>query len=156
MLLILAFLANKQIKVSTENTFSFLLRNCVFTWINEASLFGQGFNASILGADQVGFHLYEYARHFMTTCHRVLGYTSDMSESGMIVNVDGREVRINCTHVGVDIIRTDEILNHDLFEVHMKHWKDRFPNKIVIVGMFYYLFYRIVLLILFCLFAYIN
>jgi trehalose 6-phosphate synthase/phosphatase len=26
----------------------------------------------ILGADQIGFHLYEYARHFLTTCRRVL------------------------------------------------------------------------------------
>jgi trehalose 6-phosphate synthase/phosphatase len=24
----------------------------------------------ILAADQIGFHLYEYARHFLTTCHR--------------------------------------------------------------------------------------
>lgn len=89
----------------------------------------------ILGADQIGFHLYEYARHFMTTCHRVLGYSSGMSASGvMTVNVDGREVRITCTHVGVDMPRIDEILMHDLFEEHMKHWKGRFPNKIVVVG----------------------
>ena len=26
----------------------------------------------ILGADQIGFHLFEYARHFLTTCRRLL------------------------------------------------------------------------------------
>jgi trehalose 6-phosphate synthase/phosphatase len=31
----------------------------------------------LLNADQIGFHLYEYARHFLTTCRRLLGYRYD-------------------------------------------------------------------------------
>jgi len=31
------------------------------------------FNIGILGADQIGFHLYEYARHFLTNCQRLMG-----------------------------------------------------------------------------------
>ncbi len=89
----------------------------------------------LLGADQIGFHLYEYARHFLTTCHRLLGFTTDMNASGnMSVDMDGREVRITCVHVGVDKPRADEILLSSSFENQTKMWKDRFPNKVVIAG----------------------
>jgi len=33
----------------------------------------------ILGADQIGFHLYEYARHFLSSCRRLLGFNGEMS-----------------------------------------------------------------------------
>ncbi len=89
----------------------------------------------LLGADQIGFHLYEYARHFITTCHRLLGCTTEMNASGnMTVNVDGREVGITCVHVGVDKPRVDEIMLSDTFDEHMKMWRNRFPKKVVIAG----------------------
>jgi trehalose 6-phosphate synthase/phosphatase len=93
----------------------------------------------ILGANQIGFHLYEYARHFLTVCHRVLGYSSDINAQGMLtVNVDGREVVITCIHVGVDMPRVTEVLESNKFVSEVRAWKARFSNKIVISGKFYY------------------
>ena len=89
----------------------------------------------ILSADHIGFHLYEYARHFLTTCHRVLGYNSEMSAGGTLtVNVDGREVAITCIHVGVDLPRLQVALHQEKFEETMNSWKNKFPNRTIVAG----------------------
>jgi trehalose 6-phosphate synthase/phosphatase len=89
----------------------------------------------LLGADQIGFHLYEYARHFLTTCHRLLGYSNEMNESGMMsVNVDGRQVCITCIHVGVDMPRVKEIFSSPGFKADVISWKERFPGKVIVSG----------------------
>eukprot|EP00601_Ochromonadales_sp_CCMP2298_P017181 CAMPEP_0173233894 /NCGR_PEP_ID=MMETSP1142-20121109/9889_1 /TAXON_ID=483371 /ORGANISM="non described non described, Strain CCMP2298" /LENGTH=1021 /DNA_ID=CAMNT_0014163805 /DNA_START=97 /DNA_END=3159 /DNA_ORIENTATION=- len=89
----------------------------------------------ILGADQIGFHLYEYARHFVTTCQRLLGCSNGRSGSGSIViNVDGREVMLSNIHVGVDVPRVEEALQSRAFDVEMRRWKQQFAGKIVVAG----------------------
>jgi trehalose 6-phosphate synthase/phosphatase len=89
----------------------------------------------ILGADHIGFHLYEYARHFRSVCHRILGYTSEVNPAGTLcVNVDGREVAITCIHVGVDLPRLQVILSADAFENDVRAWRAKFGKKIVVAG----------------------
>lgn len=84
---------------------------------------------------QVGFHLYEYARHFATNCQRVLGVQYDSSSSGRFkMNVDGRDVNITCIHVGVDLPRVDEIISTDDFTTQVREWKGKFQNKIIVAG----------------------
>ncbi|RYH28706.1 hypothetical protein EON65_11225 [archaeon] len=89
----------------------------------------------ILGADQIGFHLYEYARHFITVCHRTLGYSADINAQGMVcINIDGREVGITCIHVGVDMPRVNEVVESEKFVKEVREWKQKFGNRIVISG----------------------
>lgn len=89
----------------------------------------------ILGADHIGFHLYEYARHFRSVCHRILGYTSDVNPAGTLcINVDGREVAITCIHVGVDLPRLQVILSADAFGNDVRAWRTKFGSKIVVAG----------------------
>jgi trehalose 6-phosphate synthase/phosphatase len=89
----------------------------------------------VLAADQVGFHLFEYARQFMTSCHRELGHNSGMNASGTLtVNVDGREVAITCIHTGVDLPRVKLALNAPTFEADVEAWKDKFPGKTIVTG----------------------
>jgi trehalose 6-phosphate synthase/phosphatase len=89
----------------------------------------------ILAADQIGFHLYEYARHFLTTCHRLLGHTSEVNAAGaLIVSVDGREVAITCIHVGVDMSRIQQALKSSHFESEMQDWRKRYTGKVVVAG----------------------
>jgi trehalose 6-phosphate synthase/phosphatase len=56
----------------------------------------------MLSADQVGFHLYEYARHFLTCCQRLLGLEWTHDAQGMTVQYGGRSVVITCIHAGMD------------------------------------------------------
>lgn len=89
----------------------------------------------ILAADQIGFHLYEYARHFLTTCQRLLGYGHEMTPGGVLaVNVDGREVAITCIHVGIDCTRIESITSSPQFESNVQVWKDKFKSKVVVAG----------------------
>lgn len=89
----------------------------------------------ILAADQVGFHLYEYARHFVTTCHRILGHGSEMNDAGSLtIIVDDREVAISCIHVGIDLPRLSETLVTDTFETDTEFWKKKFPNKKIVAS----------------------
>lgn len=89
----------------------------------------------ILAADQIGFHLYEYARHFLSTCRRLLGHSYEMSASGLLtINVDAREVAITCIHVGVDLPRIEKILADPKFLAESLAWKTRFKNKVIVAG----------------------
>jgi trehalose 6-phosphate synthase/phosphatase len=45
----------------------------------------------MLCASHIGFHLYEYASHFLTACKRLLGFTSKPVKGGRVrVDVQGR------------------------------------------------------------------
>jgi trehalose 6-phosphate synthase/phosphatase len=89
----------------------------------------------ILASDQIGFHLFEYARHFLTSCHRLLGYSSDANASGiMTVNVDGREVAISCIHIGVDLARVKRELMAPSFPQNVNAWIARCSDKILVSG----------------------
>ena len=89
----------------------------------------------ILAADQVGFHLYEYARQFTMTCHRVLGYRSEMNANGCLaVAVDDREVIITCIHVGIDDSKIKKATKDPGFDANVTQWRQKFQGKIVVGG----------------------
>jgi trehalose 6-phosphate synthase/phosphatase len=52
----------------------------------------------LLGADLVGFHTYDYTRHFLNSLLRGLGLEQDFGQ----VPVDGRTVRVDTFPLGVD------------------------------------------------------
>ena len=89
----------------------------------------------ILGADQIGFHLYEYARHFLSSCRRLLGLNGEMSATGVLtIHMDGREVAITSVHVGIDLPRLEAAMRLNGFEADIIQWKKKFARKIVIAG----------------------
>ncbi len=52
----------------------------------------------IMGADVVGFHIYDYTRHFMSSCRRLLGVNPNESS----IEYQGRVVHIGTYPIGVD------------------------------------------------------
>ena len=58
----------------------------------------------MLGADHIGFHLFEYARNFLSSIKRLLGLSSSTSSRAgtLAVACNGRRVVLTCTHLGVD------------------------------------------------------
>jgi len=71
----------------------------------------------MLNADQVGFHSYEYARHFMTSCRRLLGLTNGMvpdSHGGynLCVETGGRNVIVTSIHAGIEPPIINQYLSH--------------------------------------------
>jgi len=58
---------------------------------------------SLLSADLIGFHLFEYARNFFKTCHRLLGLDYEFRRGGYLgVNFHGRSVMIRVGNFGID------------------------------------------------------
>jgi trehalose 6-phosphate synthase/phosphatase len=89
----------------------------------------------LLTADHIGFHLFEYARHFLTSCHRLLGYSCETNASGvMTVNVDGRDVYISSIHVGVDVPRITQMVSENSCREESQFWRNKFQDSIIITG----------------------
>ncbi len=53
----------------------------------------------LLGADIVGFHTYDYVRHFLSGCLRMLGLPSTMGT----IMCSGRRVHVDAYPIGVDV-----------------------------------------------------
>ncbi|KAG8056827.1 hypothetical protein GUJ93_ZPchr0002g24997 [Zizania palustris] len=58
---------------------------------------------ALLNADLVGFHTYDYARHFLSACSRLLGLANSSRYGRISVNYHGRTVLIKVLAVGVDM-----------------------------------------------------
>ncbi len=71
----------------------------------------------MLNADQIGFHLYEYARHFLTSCRRLLGLNYGMIPDAtgghnLAIDINGRHVAVTCIHAGIEPPVLNQILSH--------------------------------------------
>uniref|UniRef100_K3W8D4 CBM20 domain-containing protein n=2 Tax=Globisporangium ultimum (strain ATCC 200006 / CBS 805.95 / DAOM BR144) TaxID=431595 RepID=K3W8D4_GLOUD len=57
----------------------------------------------MLSADHIGFHLYEHARHFLTSCRRILGLKYSAQPGGYIgIEYSGRIVMLTISHIGIE------------------------------------------------------
>lgn len=54
--------------------------------------------AGILGADLIGFHTYDYARHFISSVKRLMGYDVDFNT----IFMEGRHVYVDVFPMGID------------------------------------------------------
>lgn len=52
----------------------------------------------LLGADLIGFHVYDYARHFLSSCLRLLGVSSHQG----VLEHEGRTVKVDAYPIGID------------------------------------------------------
>lgn len=52
----------------------------------------------LLGADLIGFHVYDYARHFLSSCLRLLGLSSHQG----LLEYQGRTIKTDAYPIGID------------------------------------------------------
>ncbi|KAL1560390.1 Trehalose-6-P synthase/phosphatase complex synthase subunit [Salvia divinorum] len=85
---------------------------------------------SVLAADLVGFHTYDYARHFVSACTRILGLegTPDGVED------QGKLTRVAAFPIGIDSERFIRALELDVVKAHMNQLKERFAGRKVMLG----------------------
>ena len=59
---------------------------------------------SLLCSDLIGFHIFEYARHFYSACNRLLGVQHEFLQGGQLgIEYYGRTVMLRISHIAVDI-----------------------------------------------------
>ncbi|GMN43428.1 hypothetical protein TIFTF001_012634 [Ficus carica] len=80
---------------------------------------------SVLAADLVGFHTYDYARHFVSACTRILGLEG--TPEG--VEDQGKLTRVAAFPIGIDSDRFVRALEIPQVQEHMKELKERFAGR---------------------------
>ncbi|KAJ4703738.1 Alpha,alpha-trehalose-phosphate synthase 1 [Melia azedarach] len=85
---------------------------------------------SVLAADLVGFHTYDYARHFVSACTRILGLEG--TPEG--VEDQGRLTRVAAFPIGIDSDRFIRALELPQVQDHIRELKDRFAGRKVMLG----------------------
>ncbi|KVI02135.1 Glycosyl transferase, family 20 [Cynara cardunculus var. scolymus] len=85
---------------------------------------------AVLAADLVGFHTYDYARHFVSACTRILGLEG--TPEG--VEDQGRLTRVAAFPIGIDSDRFIRALENPQVQEHIKELKERFSGRKVMLG----------------------
>lgn len=89
----------------------------------------------ILSADHVGFHLYEYARHFLACCRRILGIHYSSKAGGIIgVEYNGRTVACTICHIGIEPMLLDDTLALGSVQQKIAEYRKIHAGKRVIAG----------------------
>ncbi|KAK7272608.1 hypothetical protein RJT34_29319 [Clitoria ternatea] len=85
---------------------------------------------AVLAADLVGFHTYDYARHFVSACTRILGLEG--TPEG--VENQGKLTRVAAFPIGIDSERFIRALDLPQVKKHIKELQDRFEGRKVMLG----------------------
>ncbi|HEY1085351.1 MAG TPA: bifunctional alpha,alpha-trehalose-phosphate synthase (UDP-forming)/trehalose-phosphatase [Candidatus Saccharimonadales bacterium] len=64
--------------------------------------------AGLLGADLIGFHIYDYARHFASSCERLLG----LEPHDEMMEYQGRMIKFDTFPIGIDYKKFYEATSH--------------------------------------------
>jgi trehalose 6-phosphate synthase/phosphatase len=88
----------------------------------------------LLSASLIGFHLFDYARHFLSACVRLLNLEHESSRGALAVEYAGRHVMIRVSHIGVDPDRFRERLDHPNVKHVEESLREDLRNRIVLCG----------------------
>lgn len=89
---------------------------------------------ALLNADLIGFHTFDYARHFLSCCSRMLGLEYESKRGYIGLDYFGRRVNIKIQPVGIHMGRLQSALNHPLSSAKAKEIQEQFKGKKLILG----------------------
>ncbi|KAI5455051.1 Trehalose-6-P synthase/phosphatase complex synthase subunit [Naganishia albida] len=84
----------------------------------------------VLQCDLIGFHTYDYARHFLSSCTRILGLPT--MPNG--VNFEGRYAHVGTFPIGIEPMQFVEGLRKESVQKRLAQLEKRFEGVKVIVG----------------------
>ncbi|KAI8612256.1 glycosyltransferase family 20-domain-containing protein [Chytriomyces sp. MP71] len=84
----------------------------------------------VLAADLIGFHTYDYARHFLSSCARILGVHTMPN----VVEFEGRQVHVGTFPIGIDPEKFHAGLEKESVRDRILSLKTRFTDLRVLVG----------------------
>lgn len=84
----------------------------------------------LLGADYLGFHTHDYARHFRSACLRVLGLESE--HDGF--HFEGRRIGLGVHPIGVDVRGFDAALEQESAQKNLAELNKRYEGKRIVLG----------------------
>lgn len=91
---------------------------------------------ALLNSDLIGFHTFDYARHFLSCCSRMLGLTYESKRGYIGLEYYGRTVSIKILPVGIHMGQLQSVLSHPETEVKvaelLKQYCDQ--GRIMLLG----------------------
>lgn len=88
----------------------------------------------LLNCDLIGFHTFDYARHFLSCCSRMLGLDYESKRGHIGLDYFGRTVFIKILPVGVHMGGLESVLNLPSTATKVKEIQKQFEGKKVILG----------------------
>jgi trehalose 6-phosphate synthase/phosphatase len=90
---------------------------------------------SVLLCDVIGFHVFQFARNFLTSCKRIFGIFYDIKLRGFItLNYLGRYIIIRIMHAGIDFDFIKSISGKKEFTNKLDYYKNITKDKFCLVS----------------------
>ncbi|RVW52861.1 putative alpha,alpha-trehalose-phosphate synthase [UDP-forming] 9 [Vitis vinifera] len=89
---------------------------------------------ALLNADLVGFHTFDYARHFLSCCSRMLGLNYESKRGHIGLEYFGRTVYVKILPVGIHMGQHESALNLPSTSIKVKEIQEQFKGKKIILG----------------------
>ena len=89
---------------------------------------------ALLNADLVGFHTFDYARHFLSCCSRMLGLNYESKRGHIGLEYFGRTVYVKILPVGIHMSQLESALNLPSTSIKVKEIQEQFKGKKIILG----------------------
>ncbi|XP_058754876.1 probable alpha,alpha-trehalose-phosphate synthase [UDP-forming] 11 [Vicia villosa] len=87
-----------------------------------------------LNCDLIGFHTFDYARHFLSCCSRMLGLDYESKRGYIGLDYFGRNVTIKILPAGIHMGLLESVLSLPDTATRVKELKEEFEGKVVILG----------------------
>ncbi|HEX7963222.1 MAG TPA: bifunctional alpha,alpha-trehalose-phosphate synthase (UDP-forming)/trehalose-phosphatase [Candidatus Saccharimonadales bacterium] len=84
----------------------------------------------LLGADLVGFHTYDYTRHFMSSVLHVLGYETKLG----LVQTNTREIMADAFPIGIDYDKFVRALSDPAVQEETERLREHYEGKKLIIS----------------------
>lgn len=89
---------------------------------------------ALLNSDLIGFHTFDYARHFLSCCSRMLGLEYQSKRGYIGLEYYGRTVGIKIMPVGIHMRQIESVLKQADKEWRLAELKQQFQGKTVLLG----------------------
>ncbi|KAI3501561.1 hypothetical protein L1887_29435 [Cichorium endivia] len=89
---------------------------------------------ALLNSDLIGFHTFDYARHFLSCCSRMLGLSYQSKRGYIGLEYYGRTVSIKILPVGIHLKQLRNVLDLSETESKVAELRDKFRGRTVLLG----------------------
>lgn len=86
----------------------------------------------LLSSTMLGFHLFDYARHFLSACVRLLNLEHEARRGSLGIDYEGRHVMIRVSHIGVDPERFNDRIGVSRLREKAEELEAKYPGKTLI------------------------
>ena len=89
---------------------------------------------ALLNSDLIGFHTFDYARHFLSCCSRMLGVSYQSKRGYIGLEYYGRTVSIKILPVGIHMDQLKSVMDLPNTESKVAELRDQFRGQTVLLG----------------------